>query len=83
MKQFQGVPRVRKTVQTVSRHIFAIFCCAAFISTFPAAAQQTGAAGTNGAAAAPAVAERLGKDDGYALSVLYSGDMHGSLETCG
>jgi len=27
--------------------------------------------------------DRLGKDDGYALAIHYSGDMHGSLETCG
>lgn len=77
---------MRKTVHTVSRHLVAILLSAAFISTFPALAQQTAPAAAAAPAAKPAgpsVDERLGKDDGYALSVLYSGDMQGSLETCG
>jgi hypothetical protein len=27
--------------------------------------------------------ERLAEDDGYAFAILYGGDVHGSLETCG
>ena len=56
---------------------------AAFISTSAIAAQPGSPAGGDTVAVNPQLAERLGKDDGFALSVLYSGDMHGSLETCG
>jgi len=49
------------------------------ISTFPVCAQQTAST----AQAGPPLADRLGKDDGYALAIHYSGDLHGSLETCG
>ncbi len=31
----------------------------------------------------PKIKERLGEDDGFALAILYGGDIHGSLETCG
>ena len=31
----------------------------------------------------PKIKERLGEDDGYALAIMYGGDIHGSLETCG
>ena len=31
----------------------------------------------------PKLKERLGEDDGYAIAVLFGGDIHGSLETCG
>ena len=31
----------------------------------------------------PKIKERLGKDDGYAFSIMYGADIHGSLETCG
>lgn len=31
----------------------------------------------------PKFKERLSNDDGYAFAVLYGGDIHGSLETCG
>ena len=31
----------------------------------------------------PKIKERLGEDDGFALTILYGGDIHGSLETCG
>jgi hypothetical protein len=31
----------------------------------------------------PKLKERLGEDDGYALAIMYGGDTHGSLETCG
>jgi hypothetical protein len=27
--------------------------------------------------------ERLGEDDGYSFAILYSSDIHGSLEPCG
>ena len=56
---------------------------AAFISTSAIAAQPGSPEGNDTVSANPQLAERLGKDDGFALSVLYSGDMHGSLETCG
>ena len=48
-------------------------------NTFPVWAQQPAAA----AATPQAILDRLGKDDGYALAIHYSGDLHGSLETCG
>ena len=31
----------------------------------------------------PKIRERLGDDDGYAFAIMYGGDIHGSLETCG
>jgi len=31
----------------------------------------------------PKLKDRLAEDDGYALAVMYGGDVHGSLETCG
>jgi hypothetical protein len=31
----------------------------------------------------PKIKERLGEDDGFALAIMYGGDIHGSLETCG
>ena len=31
----------------------------------------------------PRLKEKLGEDDGYAFAVMYGGDIHGSLETCG
>ena len=31
----------------------------------------------------PKIKERLGDDDGFAVTILYGGDIHGSLETCG
>lgn len=31
----------------------------------------------------PKLKEKLGNDDGYSLAVIYGGDTHGSLETCG
>jgi hypothetical protein len=31
----------------------------------------------------PKIKERLGQDDGYAFAIMYGGDVHGSLETCG
>jgi len=31
----------------------------------------------------PRIKQRLGEDDGYAFAILYGGDIHGSLETCG
>jgi hypothetical protein len=70
---------VRKSAQIPVRTVFAILVSAAIISIFPGHAQLAGDDGP----AAQALAERLGKDDGFALSVLYSGDLHGSLETCG
>jgi hypothetical protein len=51
----------------------------AIISTFPISAQPRG----DGTTASAPLLERLGKDDGYAVAIHYSGDLHGSLETCG
>lgn len=31
----------------------------------------------------PKIKDRLGEDDGYAFTVFYGADVHGSLETCG
>ena len=31
----------------------------------------------------PKLKERLGEDDGYAFTIIYGADVHGSLETCG
>jgi len=31
----------------------------------------------------PKIMERLGEDDGYSFAIMYGGDTHGSLETCG
>ena len=58
------------------RIAFALLLAGAIISTTPLFAQQS-------ADATQATMERLGKDDGYAIAVHYSGDLHGSLETCG
>jgi hypothetical protein len=71
--------KVRSTSQTAFRIIFAILLSGAMISTFPTSAQLRG----DGKALAQPVVERLGKDDGFALAIHYSGDLHGSLETCG
>jgi hypothetical protein len=67
---------VRKSAQTPVKIVFALLLVGAIISTSPTFAQP-------GPDAGPAVQERLGKDDGYALAIHYSGDLHGSLETCG
>ena len=58
------------------RIAFALLLAGAIISTYPIHAQLR----SDGA---QPVLDRLGKDDGYALAVHYSGDLHGSLETCG
>lgn len=70
---------MRKTAQTVARFVFAILLSGAMISTIPVSAQQSAAAGD----LSGPMLDRLGKDDGYALAIHYSGDLHGSLETCG
>ena len=70
---------MRKTAQTAARFIFAILLTGAIISTFPISAQPRG----DGTTASAPLLERLGKDDGYAVAIHYSGDLHGSLETCG
>ena len=31
----------------------------------------------------PKIKDRLGEDDGYTFAIMYGGDIHGSLETCG
>ena len=70
---------MRKTAQTAARFIFAMLLSGAIISTFPTLAQQRADAGQP----SQMLLDRLGKDDGYALAIHYSGDLHGSLETCG
>ena len=67
---------MRKSAQTPVRIAFALFLAGAIISTYPTFAQQ-------GPDRAKLIADRLGKDDGYAVTLHYSGDLHGSLETCG
>ena len=49
------------------------------ISTFPTLAQQR----ADASQPSQQLIERLGKDDGYAIAIHFSGDLHGSLETCG
>lgn len=70
---------VRLSAQTAVRVVFAIMLSGAMISTFPTSAQQKASDGKPSAT----MLERLGKDDGYALAIHFSGDLHGSLETCG
>ena len=70
---------MRKTAQTAARFVFAILLTSAIISTFPISAQPR----VDGTTPSAQMLERLGKDDGYALAIHYSGDLHGSLETCG
>jgi hypothetical protein len=74
-----GEPTVRKSAQTPLRIIFALLLVGAIISTSPTFAQP----GLDGPNAANPAQDRLGKDDGYAIAIHYSGDLHGSLETCG
>ena len=67
-------------LQSTVKLTLAILLAGAWISTTPVSAQL----GAPKAAGNPkALAERLGTDDGYAVSIQFSGDMHGSLETCG
>lgn len=68
---------MRKTAQTAARSIFALLLAGAMISTIPVDAQPAAEPDSG------AMAERLGNDDGFALSIQYSGDLNGSLETCG
>lgn len=68
-----------KSAQTAARFGLATLLSCVLISTIQVGAQQTA---TTAQAPQP-LAERLGKDDGYALAIHYSGDLHGSLETCG
>lgn len=49
------------------------------ISIFPSQAQLAGGDGPM----PKSLLEKLGADDGFALSIQYSGDLHGSLDTCG
>ena len=68
-----------KTPQVFLKTVFAILASAILINTTPALAQQK--AGATGPSSQ--MTERLGKDDGYSLVIQYSGDLNGSLETCG
>jgi hypothetical protein len=52
---------------------------AVLFSTLTAGAQQSLSEATR----ARLLAERLGKDDGFALTILASADLVGSLEMCG
>ena len=70
---------MRVSAQTAVRVVFAILLSGAMISTFPTSAQLRG----GDAKPSPTLVERMGKDDGYALAIHYSGDIHGSLEVCG
>lgn len=72
-----------KTPQVFLKSLFALLLIAVLINTSPALAQQKAAAAQPAAQASAQMAERLGKDDGYSLVIQYSGDLNGSLETCG
>jgi len=70
---------VRRKLQTAASLTLATLFVCALISTTPVLAQL----GARPEGNPKAIAERLGADDGYAVSILFSGDTHGSLETCG
>ena len=70
---------MRRSALTAARTAFSFLLTAAIISTIAGGAQPAVAGGPHEGD----VAERLGTDDGFVLSILYSGDLHGSLETCG
>lgn len=70
---------MRTMAQTTARYLLAILLSGAIISIFPHGTQPALA----GASDTSALEERIGKDDGFMLSILVSGDTHGSLETCG
>ena len=70
---------MRRTAQLAAITILAILFSSAIISTFPGSTQQA----DGSAHGAGALAERLGPDDGYAFAVHFSGDLAGSLDTCG
>ena len=76
----KGVHRLRNTLQTTVNLTLALLLSTAWISTTPVQAQL---GSPSGGVNAKAMAERLGADDGFAVSLQYSGDIHGSLETCG
>jgi hypothetical protein len=69
---------VLRTTKLAVTWLFASALAAAIFSTFAGQAQQASTDGGN-----TLLAERLGKDDGYAAAIHYSADIHGSLETCG
>jgi hypothetical protein len=69
---------VLRTTKIAVAFVFASALAVAFFSTNVGQAQQTAADGGD-----KALAARLGADDGYALAIHYSADIHGSLETCG
>lgn len=71
---------MRSKLQTTVNLTLAILLAGAWISTTPVRA-QLGA--QPGGVNPKALAERLGTDDGYAVTIQFSGDVHGSLETCG
>ena len=70
---------MRRTAQIAAITILATLFSSALISTFPGSTQLA----DGSANAAGALAERLGPDDGYALAIHFSGDLQGSLDTCG
>ena len=70
---------MRKTAQTVARPLFVSLLAVAMISTIVGSAQQAHAAPPD----AEEFAARLGNDGGFVFSLLYSGDLNGSLDTCG
>lgn len=68
-----------KMARTAASFIVALLLSGAMISIVPTYAQPRG----DGSEPSQPLLERLGKDDGYSLVIQYSGDLHGSLETCG
>lgn len=71
---------MRTKLQTTAKLALAILVAVSWISTANVQA-QLGA--PQAAVNSKALAERLGPDDGYAVTISFSGDTHGSLETCG
>ena len=59
--------------------MFAILVTGGIFSISPLTAQRASA----DTEMSKMLQERLGVDDGYALTIHYSGDLQGSLETCG
>ena len=74
---------MRRTTKLALVAVFATAFAAAIFSIFPGPAQYASADSGGSGTPAERLAERLGADDGYALAIHYSADLHGSLETCG
>lgn len=75
---------MQKAAKLAVVFVFAFVSAGAIFSIFPTEAQLAGTdTQANSQANEKLIAERVGKDDGYSLVVDVSGDLEGSLETCG